>query len=794
MEARVLNQAVKRNMDRFPADFLFQLNREEAEAVAASRSQTVILDGAAQADSSQSVISSGKRRGQNFEYLPYAFTEQGVAMLSSVLRSPRAVAVNIAIMRTFVQLRLLMDSNRDLARKIESMEQKYDEQFTTVFEAMIPKPASRLGGQSLSQIGKHQIRDAKGSLPELGDGDIEIDPSQLGRCKENANGARDGQLEGAAGFAGGGIVHQQELGPHVLIGMGDSGSLSGVQRDSFGQELHRISDADQPQSGEKELAGSRRATRVKALLVDRFREDHLPKQPWQDIGAPNLRQCRQNGCIRDNDHAPERNNLSVEASSKISSAESSEKAWCADRKAWVSQRDSCPKSCLTWNAVMRPRRWASAATASKMDWDGVHTESITRAASPSGISTVAIMAFNMAKGRPVQPYFSSALHRIRLTVGCYAMLFLSGLILKSAHAQGPVLIQEVISREHALFIGADPDFRETISREVALFMGADPDAKQVVSREVSLAMADGAAPPLVTNVQITLTLSSTRDSVTLDWSPYNQWSVRDVAQYAVYFSTSYFTSTVGLTPRLVPGENFTTTFAGLPVAADFFFAVVPVDALGNAVTAVTPKSNYALMPEVISRETALFNGHEPYPPLLKEVISREISLVMHNSTAPPGIPLVGLTVSNTRGTATLDWGSYNQWEVRDVQHYAVYYTNTYFTSTAGLTPFRIVPGETLATVFTNMPVGQDYFFAVVPVDAAGNAVTVVTPTGDYALSKEVISRDAWGELLGDLPSAGAILDRLLHHAEIIAIEGRSHRLAQRAAEQTQKLAATPKPE
>ena len=69
-------------------------------------------------------------------YLPYVFTEQGVAMLSSVLRSPRAVEVSIAIMRTFVQLRRLMDSNRELARKIEAMEHKYDEQFAVVFDAI----------------------------------------------------------------------------------------------------------------------------------------------------------------------------------------------------------------------------------------------------------------------------------------------------------------------------------------------------------------------------------------------------------------------------------------------------------------------------------------------------------------------------------------------------------------------------------------------------------------------------------------------------------------------------------
>ena len=116
---KVLNQAVKRNMDRFPDDFMFRLTRNETDAIVRSRSQIVTL-----------------KRGQNVKYLPYAFTEQGVAMLSSVLRSPRAVEVNIAIMRTFVQLRRLMDSNRDLARKIEAMEKKYDEQFAVVFDAI----------------------------------------------------------------------------------------------------------------------------------------------------------------------------------------------------------------------------------------------------------------------------------------------------------------------------------------------------------------------------------------------------------------------------------------------------------------------------------------------------------------------------------------------------------------------------------------------------------------------------------------------------------------------------------
>ena len=116
---KALNQAVKRNISRFPDDFMFQLTREEADAVLRSRSQIVTL-----------------KRGKNIKYLPYAFTEQGVAMLSSVLRSPRAVEVNIAIMRTFVQLRRLMDTNRTLARRIDALEKRYDEQFAVVFDAI----------------------------------------------------------------------------------------------------------------------------------------------------------------------------------------------------------------------------------------------------------------------------------------------------------------------------------------------------------------------------------------------------------------------------------------------------------------------------------------------------------------------------------------------------------------------------------------------------------------------------------------------------------------------------------
>lgn len=123
-----LNQAMIRNKTRFPDDFAFRLSREELNGI---RSQ-IVTTSPDLTMRSQIVIASRR----NASALPYAFTEQGVAMLSSVLRSKRAVEVNVAIMRTFVQLRRLMDSNRELARKIEGLEKKYDEQFAVVFDAI----------------------------------------------------------------------------------------------------------------------------------------------------------------------------------------------------------------------------------------------------------------------------------------------------------------------------------------------------------------------------------------------------------------------------------------------------------------------------------------------------------------------------------------------------------------------------------------------------------------------------------------------------------------------------------
>jgi hypothetical protein len=117
-----LNEAVKRNRHRFPEDFMIQLTLEEGRSVLVLRSQIAIL-----------------KRGRHLKYAPYVFTEQGVAMLSSVLNSERAVQVNIAIMRAFVKLREVMTTHKHLAYKIDSLERKYadhDEDIQVIFTAI----------------------------------------------------------------------------------------------------------------------------------------------------------------------------------------------------------------------------------------------------------------------------------------------------------------------------------------------------------------------------------------------------------------------------------------------------------------------------------------------------------------------------------------------------------------------------------------------------------------------------------------------------------------------------------
>jgi phage regulator Rha-like protein len=142
VETKALNRAVKRNIDRFPEDFMFQLTQQEFEFL-----RCHIGTSSLNKNGSPLQKEHGGRR-----YLPYAFTEHGVAMLSSVLRSKRAVQVNIEIVRTFIHLRKILATDKDLAEKITKLEKKCDVRFKSVFDAIFklmedpkPKPGRKIG-------------------------------------------------------------------------------------------------------------------------------------------------------------------------------------------------------------------------------------------------------------------------------------------------------------------------------------------------------------------------------------------------------------------------------------------------------------------------------------------------------------------------------------------------------------------------------------------------------------------------------------------------------------------------
>lgn len=122
VETRVLNQAVKRNIDKFPEDFMFRLTRSEAEEIASSRSQSVTL-----------------KRGQNVKYLPFAFTEHGAIMAANVLNSSRAVQMSVFVVRAFVRLRQMVTTHREIAVKLTDLERKvatHDSHIRSLFEAI----------------------------------------------------------------------------------------------------------------------------------------------------------------------------------------------------------------------------------------------------------------------------------------------------------------------------------------------------------------------------------------------------------------------------------------------------------------------------------------------------------------------------------------------------------------------------------------------------------------------------------------------------------------------------------
>ncbi len=159
VETKALNQAVQRNFDRFPEDFMFRLSPDEAQLILRSQIVTSNVENSEKplkikgSLRSQIVTSNVGRGGRR--YRPYVFTEQGVAMLSGVLTSPRAIQTNLAIMRTFVQLRQLLATHADLSRKLATLEGKYDQQFRVVFDAI--RALMREKKSAKREIGFHTL-------------------------------------------------------------------------------------------------------------------------------------------------------------------------------------------------------------------------------------------------------------------------------------------------------------------------------------------------------------------------------------------------------------------------------------------------------------------------------------------------------------------------------------------------------------------------------------------------------------------------------------------------------------
>jgi len=125
VETKYLKRQVRRNLNRFPSDFMFKLSKQEF------------------GNWRRQFVTSNSADKMGLRYPPYVFTEPGVAMLSSVLNSDRAIRVNIQIIRTFIKLRQILSTHKDLKRKIEAMENKYDEQFKVVFELLAPPPTPK---------------------------------------------------------------------------------------------------------------------------------------------------------------------------------------------------------------------------------------------------------------------------------------------------------------------------------------------------------------------------------------------------------------------------------------------------------------------------------------------------------------------------------------------------------------------------------------------------------------------------------------------------------------------------
>ncbi len=316
-----------------------------------------------------------------------------------------------------------------------------------------------------------------------------------------------------------------------------------------------------------------------------------------------------------------------------------------------------------------------------------------------------------------------------------------------------MLIQQVISREFSIHVGGvqTPEYKQLVSRECSVFVGDEPSPplKQAVSREVSIVVTTPTVPARVSPLIVTPT--PTGETVTLSWAGYNQWAQRDVARYDIYMFTRGFTNVTGMTHYTwVPGETFSITLTNLPPWEDHCFAVVAVDALGGFDPVVNYAAAYVIARELVSREFSVFVGDEPSPPL-RQVVSREVSIVVTTPQVPAPVTNLLVTPTPTGESVALSWAGYNQWAERDVARYDIYMLTHGFTNVTGMARVAWVRGETFTLALTNLPVWEDHFFAVVPVDALGGFDPGVKYAAAYVVARELVSRE-FSVFVGDEPS------------------------------------------
>ncbi len=337
------------------------------------------------------------------------------------------------------------------------------------------------------------------------------------------------------------------------------------------------------------------------------------------------------------------------------------------------------------------------------------------------------------------------MHRFVLAaVAFFALLY--GLTAQG-FADETILIKEVFSRETSIIrFEKGPGINEVFSKEVSLFVpnGRPDEIREITSRSVGLLNVDSTAPAPIEDLDVTL--SPTGDTAVLDWSSYDQWSVGDVVEFVIYYSSDGPITDLnaeGLNTITVSAETTTVTIENLPEFTDHFFVVVPVDGLGNSDPDVSYAAGYVLCPEVVSREMTLFVDAGPRDVALSSPVSRSVSIVSVTNDPPDIVDDPVITVSGDGSTVTLDWESYDQWSQADITRFDIYYTSD--------GPFDTVPAQGLSVVSVSaestsvtlegLTAFTDYYFAVVPVDGLGNYNETVVYSASYVLSPQVISRE-----------------------------------------------------